>query len=120
MKIFRRRRPAISSITRTSGSGNFPEGTPLTIERHAAMSDAWQDGWPNPPLTSVWIVGESDDHLEAAFTSQHDAEACMAANVAADKSNGLSGAHWWVTEIPLNPTGAPSHNPLRGLGGLGV
>ena len=61
-------------------------------------------------MKTVWIIGESDDHLEAAFTTQAAAETYL------DKARDSSS--WWITYIPLNPAEPGPKDPLRGLGGI--
>ncbi len=42
----------------------------------------------------VWVVGESDDWLEAAFSDEAAARAYC---------DGKTGPHWWVKQLPLDP-----------------
>lgn len=51
-------------------------------------------------FTTAWVLGESDDHIEAIFLTEGAARAYAAA-----KGIDLEGweSHWWLDECPLEP-----------------
>ena len=78
-----------------------------------------------PYPRTVWIVGESDDHLEAAFTTEAAADAYLAKIRERDGTTAevwQGGTYyndfWWMTEVSLDPIAPGERDPLQGLGGL--
>lgn len=64
---------------------------------------------------SVWIVCQSDDYLEAAFTTKAAAEAWKAKRDAEYFARHGADSSWWIEEVALDPASdadlSPSYAP---------